>query len=205
MVITAKSEKRLRWERTAWRALAACLLPDRRSPSPETEEVLSRLPVLNEGDRRGFLRSLWNPLLPEVCWKSRRKKPGKSAQVYLDVSGSMHAEMAELVGLLARLRRHIRMPFWAFSDEVAPASIREGQLVTSGSGGTSINCVFRHIARTRPERALIITDGYVEPPDRRLLKTIRGEKLFLLISRDGSPAQLEKAGIPYLQLERFPS
>lgn len=205
VVFTAKSDKRLLWEQTAWRALQVCLLPDRHALPGESEELLSRLPVLNEGDRRGFLRSIWNPLFPEVCWKTSRKKLGKSAYVYLDVSGSMHAEMAEIIGLLSRLRRYIRMPFWAFSDEVAPATIGDGQLKTSGSGGTSINCVFRHIARTRPERALIITDGYVENPDCRLLREVKGQKLFALVSRDGSAAQLKRAGIPYLQLERFSS
>ncbi len=53
---------------------------------------------------------------------------GGSAQVYLDVSGSMDAEMPLIVALLGRLARYIRRPFWAFSDEVAPARIEGGRL-----------------------------------------------------------------------------
>ena len=68
-----------------------------------------------------FARALWSPLIPEAAWESHRRIGGGSAQVYLDVSGSMNAEMPLIVALLARLGAHIRRPFWAFSDVVAPA------------------------------------------------------------------------------------
>ena len=204
-VFSAGDERVTRWVRTAWLAFLKCLLPDRRSQGSETREQSTFLPVLNGGDRRGFLRSLWSPLFPEVAWIVNRRKPGASAQVYLDVSGSMNAEMQQIVNLLLQLRRHIRMPFWAFSDEVAPARIRNGQLLTTTSGGTSINSVLRHVAQTRPQKALIISDGYIETCDPMLLAGVKGQKLFAVISRDGSPAEFERAGIPYSQLEAFPS
>ncbi len=40
----------------------------------------------------------------------------------------MNAEMGLLIALLAKLSRWIRRPFWAFSDEVAPAMIENGQV-----------------------------------------------------------------------------
>ena len=55
--------------------------------------------------------------------------------VYLDVWGSMNAEMPYIIALLGRPSRYIRRPFWAFSDRVAPALIKDGKLVASTTGG----------------------------------------------------------------------
>lgn len=204
-VVTAADERMVRWERAAWQALRQCILPDRRTPAGDLVDQAMRLPVLNEQDRRGFLHALWSPLIPEVTWVGQRRQPRATAQVYLDVSGSMHAEMPLLLALLRRLRRSIRAPFWAFSDTVAPAIIEGGQLRTQTSGGTSINCVLRHIAATRPGRAVIVTDGYIEPCDRALLARIRDQRIHAVLSRDGSAGELERAGIPYVQLDGVPT
>ena len=124
--------------------------------------------------------------------------------VYLDVSGSMEAEMQSLVTLLNRLRRWIRLPFWAFSNEVAPAIIVQGVLETRTTGGTAMNCVLEHLAETRPERALVVTDGYIEQCDPGLLAAARGTVIHALVSRDGSPVELERAGIGCTQLSSHP-
>ena len=87
-----------------------------------------------------------------VC---RPLQPGGDAHVYLDVSGSMNSEIGALTGLLCRLRGWIRSPFWAFSNEVAPARIDDGVLKTDTTGGTAMNCVLAHIARHAPGKALV--------------------------------------------------
>ncbi|MBK6751635.1 MAG: hypothetical protein IPG67_16965 [Acidobacteria bacterium] len=115
----------------------------------------------------------------------------------------MNVEMDALVTLIWRLRRHIRLPFWAFSDTVEPAEIRDGRLVTSTTGGTSMDAVLKHIAKTRPGKAVVITDGYIEECDPVLLQAISGQDVRAIVSRDGSPAELERAGIPYSHLGRF--
>ena len=124
------------------------------SGAPETVSCDSYLPVLHAGDRRGWLRAGWSPFLPDVCWPASVRQPGGQAQVYLDASGSMFAEMGYLVALLRSLQQWIRTPFWAFSNEVAPARIEKGELVTDSTGGTSFNCVLEHVARTRPTCAV---------------------------------------------------
>lgn len=164
-----------------------------------------RLPVLHEQDRRGFLHALWSPLIPDATWVGQRRQPRATAQVYLDVSGSMYAEMPLLLALLRRLRHSIRTPFWAFSDAVAPAVIEGGQLRTQTSGGTSINSVLRHVAATRPARAVIVTDGYIEVCDPALLARVSGQRIYAILSRDGSAGELERAGIPYIQLDGVPT
>jgi hypothetical protein len=200
----ALEEKQGRWERTTWKVLLTLLTPDPTSRSVEFGQRSALLPVLNSSDRRGFLRSFWSPLIPEIDWSLPVKEPAGSVQVYLDVSGSMEAEMQSLVALLGRMRRWIRTPFWAFSNEVAPATIRKGVLETSTTGGTSMNCVLAHLAETRPAKALVITDGYIEVCDPDLLSAAGDTTLHALVSRDGNPTRLADAGISSTQLSDFP-
>jgi hypothetical protein len=200
----AHDEKMRRWERTAWEVLRPLLTPDPKSQRFDWEDRRAVLPVLNGSDRRGFLRSLWSPLIPEISWDLPERRMAGTTVVYLDVSGSMEAEMQSLVTLLNRLRRWIRLPFWAFSNEVAPAIIVKGVLKTRTTGGTAMNCVLEHLAETRPERALVITDGYIEQCDPGLLAAARGTAIHALVSRDGSPGELERAGIGCTQLSVHP-
>ena len=202
--VTASNEKVERWRRQTWAVLRRHLLPDSRAP--RTEEVFceSPLPVLSPSDRRAFARTLWSPLLPEAQWPSARRIGGGTAQVYLDVSGSMNAELPLIIALLNRLGRHIRRPFWAFSNVVAPALIRDGRLESETTGGTSMSCVLAHIAQTLPASAVVVTDGYIETLDRRLLAKISNVRLHVIVTRDGTTSIIEQAGMAYTQLGRLP-
>jgi hypothetical protein len=155
--------------------------------------------VLSTRDRRAFLQTLWSPFLPASRWEFDVERPLGTAQVYLDVSGSMNAEMPLVIGLLNRLRRFIRMPFWAFSTEVAPARIERGALRTRTTGGTSLACVLEPVARTRPESAVIVTDGFIETIARNLVAQTSPARIHALVTRDGSAKELQKAGIAYSQ------
>jgi len=202
--LAGKPEGMLLWERSALKILRKLSSRDAHSPRKEAVDYSTVLPVLNEGDRRGFLRSLWSPLMLDNQWDLPHFKPGSTTAVYLDVSGSMHGEIQALVHLLTRLSVYVQKPFWAFSDDVVPAVIRKGILETATSGGTSIDAVLRHFADSDREKAVVITDGYIADCDQALLARLKQKSLFAIVSRDGSPAQLERAGIPYFQLEPFP-
>jgi hypothetical protein len=191
------------WEREAMAALKRCVTPDRRSANMEMTEASMSFPVLNTRDKRGFIRSMGSPILPDIIWTTEKPKPIGTTQIYLDVSGSMSSEMDALVALLGRLRKSIRLPFWAFSDVVAPATIKNGKLVTSTTGGTSIDAVLQHIAATKPKKAVIVTDGLISQCNDRLLAATRDQKLFAIISHNGNSSEIERAGIPYIQLPRF--
>jgi hypothetical protein len=164
------------------------------------------LPIPSPGDRRAFLRSLWNPLLPEYQWESSQRQQGSRTRIYLDVSGSMDLELQVLTGLLWNLRRFLHLPFQAFSDGVAPATFRNGRLVTSTSGGTCFNAVLSHILDTSPGKALIITDGYVETPDHSLVRQLRAarQSVHVLLSQHSSPQLIAAAGFPYTTLPPLP-
>lgn len=194
------------WEKSTLDILRRHVLPDPKAKRSASETRSIQLPVLSSGDRRPFVRSLWDPILPQSRWDSVALQKGATAQVYLDVSGSMNSEMPALIALLARLAGHIRKPFWAFSDEVVPARIQAGRLVTSTTGGTSMACVLRHVIETRPRAAVVVTDGFIEGLDPSLVAAARSAaRLHAIIARHGSPAALRAAGIPYTQLQRYPS
>ena len=204
-LFVAKDEPMRRWRNRTLELLKRHLEPDRRSRAREDTPHEYVMPVLSPRDRRAFVRSLWTPFIPEAAWSATVPKRAATANVYLDVSGSMYAEMPQIIALLGRLSRYIRRPFWAFSDCVAPAVIKNGQLVASTTGGTSMACVLEHVAQTRPATAIVITDGYIERLRPSLVEKAAGVRLHALVTRDGSPAELRRAGIPYTQLEKVPS
>lgn len=200
----AKDEDLVRWEHSTWKILLELCSPDSHSVHKKRVDRDVMMPVLNETDRRGFLKSLWSPLMLDTSWNMPYQKPKETTVVYLDVSGSMYGEMQALVHLLSRLSAYIQKPLWAFSDEVAPAVIRNSILETQTSGGTSMNAVLEHFADSDVDRAVVITDGYIEVCDPVLLSRMKKRRLFAVISRDGSPAEVLRAGIPYYQLEKYP-
>ncbi len=204
-LFNAADEPLRRWKRDTLAVLRRHLVPDRNSRARRDAPRDYRIPVLSVSDRRAFLRALWSPYLPEAAWQGTHLLAAGTAQVYLDVSGSMNAEMPLIVGLLGQLSRHIRRPFWAFSDQVVPATIVNGQLKAATSGGTSMTCVIEHVARTRPAAAVVLTDGYIEPLGNKVLQRAAATRLHALVTRDGHPAALARAGIPYTQLGRLPS
>jgi len=194
-----------RWRRETYAVLRRHLLPDPRSTAREPSPASFMLPVLSPGDRRAALRSLWSPFLPDARWETEHTTRVGSAHVYLDVSGSMNAEMPLIVALLARLMPYIRRPFWAFSDVVAPAVIEKGMLRAETTGGTSMRCVLEHVARTRPQAAIVVTDGYIEALSRQEVAVTAGTRLHVVVTRDGNAALLQAAGLSYTQLSRLPS
>ncbi|HJR89913.1 MAG TPA: hypothetical protein VJ782_07135, partial [Aeromicrobium sp.] len=193
------------WRRETYALLRRHLLPDPRSIAREPSPRSFTLPVLSQGDRRAALRSLWSPFLPGARWETEHTARAGSAHLYLDVSGSMCAEMPLIVALLGRLAPYIRRPFWAFSNVVTPARIEQGRLIADTTGGTSMGCVLAHVARTRPKAAIVVTDGYTEPIARAQVAATAGTRLHVILTRDGSAALLQHAGLPYTQLSRLPS
>lgn len=204
-LLQAANDPVRRWEKSTLAVLRRHLQPDPSSPKVPAGEGTYVLPVLSPSDRRAGLRALWSPFLPDAVWNRPVVRPAGRAQVYLDVSGSMNAEMPLLVKLLARLGNYLRRPLWAFSDVVEPAEIREGRLVTRTTGGTAMNCVLEHLARTVPPAAVVVTDGFIEPLKPELLTAIRRTRLHVLLTRDGNAAPFEAVGLPYTRLEEVPS
>jgi hypothetical protein len=66
-------------------------------------------------------------------------------------------------------------------------------------------CVLDHLAKTKPASAVIVTDGYIERLDRGSLDKVSATRLHAIVTRDGSPSELRRAGMPYTQLDRVPA
>jgi len=194
-----------RWKAETRKVLRRYLEPDRRGPREEVKTAHYTLPVLSTSDRRAALQAGWSPFLPNALWSTEVKGQSGTAQVYLDVSGSMNAEMPLIVSLLHGLGRYIRRPFWAFSNVVARAEIVDGRLEADTTGGTSMACVLEHVIQTRPSSAVVVTDGYIERLDPERVKDACAKtRLYALITRDGDGRRLHAAGVAFTQLGKVP-
>ncbi|MFM7181522.1 MAG: hypothetical protein ACKO2G_08675 [Verrucomicrobiales bacterium] len=203
----AAANPRAGWMKLTRTLILKLLVPHPRARATRDKEIPYCLPIANPRDRRAAMRFLWNPLLPEFEWAAHPPRPGGLVNVYLDVSGSMSDELDLLVSLLWQLRPWIRMPFHAFSNGVSPARFKDGKLVTETTGGTCFNDVLGHIAKHRPGKSLVITDGYIERPSAKLLGQLQGfrETIHVLVSSHGTTEPFEKHQIPATRLQRLPS
>jgi len=183
------------WRSSTLPVLKRLILPDSQSVPEIKFDRTCFAPILNTADRRGALRAIWSPLIPEIAWETSRKSPVGSVQIYLDVSGSMNPFLEALVSLLAGFYSHIRKPLWAFSTEIHPARIINGKLDAGTTGGTSLACVFAHIRKTAPRKALIVTDGFVEYCQDRPPCEVEA-----IIPHDGSIDVLKRTGISVTRL-----
>ncbi|MEI6493079.1 MAG: hypothetical protein WCO94_11070 [Verrucomicrobiota bacterium] len=115
----------------------------------------------------------------------------------------MNTELLLLVLLLAEFWAWIRKPLWAFSTIVVPAKIIRGELQTNSTGGTALSVVLEHIRQTRPKKAFVITDSFVEPPADAGL-SIKPCNIEALIPASGTPDVLKEYGIPVSVLAPIP-
>jgi hypothetical protein len=106
--------------------------------------------------------------------------------------------LPHLVTLLYEFRDWIRLPLWTFDCTVLPARLSDAHLLTRGGGGTDIEEVFYHIREQRFERALVISDGYIDtfvtPPC----------PIHALLTPGSDPEAYENIDFPYLILPPFP-
>ncbi|MBI4668830.1 MAG: hypothetical protein HY747_06545 [Elusimicrobia bacterium] len=96
-----------------------------------------------------------------VFFKSPANRTPSSANVYLDVSGSMERYIPWMYGVICGLSRYISPRIYLFSNMVAEIN-REGLLKgnVKTTGGTDFDCVLEHIVKSRVSSALVITDGF---------------------------------------------
>lgn len=128
--------------------------------------VASQLPIPAPDRRALVLRSLGSPVLLYGHELPRfGPEPRSPVHVYLDVSGSTQPVQDALFGAVLDCRELIHPRIHLFSTQVADvplAQLRRGILLSTG--GTSIECVARHMKAERVRRAALLTDGYVGRP-----------------------------------------
>lgn len=186
------------WSVYTHAVLKRLLIPDSTKGVSLCRETSLHLPVINSRDRRGALKSIWSPLVPDIEWKTPSPQRHSTVQIYLDVSASMNGVLDYLIRLLAGFGSYIRSPLWAFSTIVEEAKILNGRLVAKTTGGTRLGCVYEHLLKTSPPRALVISDGYVEGKKPQITSPC---KLEALIPHDGHELIFTQIhGIPVTRL-----
>ncbi len=189
-----------KWRSSVFRILERCMMEDQSvRDSPRDTTVM--MPVISVGDRRAFASQLWSEVIPFAANRVSAPGPRRSVNIYLDVSGSMDAEIGHVISLLHYFREHIRMPLWVFSDRVEKAVFRGGQLDYESTGGTTISCVFDHIRSNRSGKNVIVTDGYVETITPDMLSGINTGGLHVILSAGGNATQFHNNRIKYFRLQ----
>ena len=195
-----------RWRRETYAVLRRHLLPDPRSIAREPSPRSFTLPVLSPGDRRAALRSLWSPFLPDARWETEHTARAGSAHVYLDVSGSMNAEMPLIVALLGRLVAVHPPAVLGVQQRRRAGAHRAGPPHRRHDGR------HQHGLRARPRGAHASRGPRLSSPTatskhsrRAQVAATAGTRLHVIVTRDGNAALLQRAGLPYTQLSRLPS
>jgi predicted metal-dependent peptidase len=159
-------------------------------------------PVLNNKDRRSFIKSMWNDNFVFSRWTTIKNIDSKQANVYIDLSGSMTQELPYIISVLFKLKMYIKNPFWAFSNKVEKAKFKGNKLISKTTGGTSIIPVFEHIKEKKAKKAIIVTDGYFESYFDSNYESIKPESdiLFILVP-DSSEDEVKSWGFKYIKVD----
>ena len=164
---------------------AVSILPEWRDRTIAAKELLFATPPLL------FAR--------DVPARAPAWQPVGQAHVYLDVSGSMFADLPWIVAALAPLEKAGLCRIYLFSTtvvDVPRGGIGKGPLQTTG--GTEIECVLKHLIaipeKRRPRQAVVLTDGFFSVPEGRLMTRFRESRIKLhgAITHNGSTAALDR-------------
>jgi hypothetical protein len=152
-------------------------------------ETMSALPALSR--RSAVLRVLGVPTLlhPGVVLDRRRVPREGLVHVYLDVSGSMGGLLEALYGAVVDCRLLVHPTVHLFSDcvhDLTLTALRRGECATTG--GTSIECVARHMKAHHVGRAVLLTDGYVGPIVGEIHHILRSAKLGVALTHSNRAA-----------------
>lgn len=125
-----------------------------------------------------------NPILFKEKYSINQIKSESNIKslVYLDVSGSVVNDINDLASLLQKPYKNKECQLFVFSTEVVPVTYEEfkqGKYKTTG--GTSIDCVFKHYfslpKNKRSKKILILTDGYTGEVSQKFYELIRANKI----------------------------
>ena len=183
------------------RALRALMLRALTAGTGERRWTLAHRPVWTVDptrDRRAHVRrhvarttGAPTPMLFAGEIAQRRPAQEHGAAIYLDVSGSMGPWAGRLHAALVPLRRMLAPQLFVFSTIVESYSrdaFVRGRVQTTG--GTDITPVLKHLAdhaaARKIRRALVLTDGYVGTPSRKVLKDFLATGVLLHVGITGT-------------------
>lgn len=147
------------------------------APVPVTSVLPSRHDRRRLARHRLGLRSLLHDA--RLDSPTRRLDRPASAQVYLDVSGSMTEYLPDFLGPLTAYVTRRLATLWQFSEVVEPLpldQLRQGDLISTR--GTDIDCALAHaVADPATTSVVVVTDGFVLEPDATLVRQLRDRSI----------------------------
>jgi len=102
---------------------------------------------------------------PPIFWTNEMKKEEMSKRgivFYVDVSGSMHEVLPEVIGILSNFKSVMRTVY-QFSNDIYKTSLNDlsaGKI--KSTDGTDFNCIIDHAIDNKFEKIVIFTDGYAD-------------------------------------------
>jgi len=203
--IIAPSKVQFSIEQTMELVLRRACRPARRG-DPKRERVLraravqTPIPVARDRQRLarkrlGVYSLLWNGEVEER--RIVNGSPG-TALVYLDVSGSMDAELPRLIIPLRKFVERGLATTWQFSTIVEPLSLDElqsGKVTTTG--GTAVSSVLEHaLSQEGISSVVIVSDGFVEETDLSIRRQLDDRDITIesVVCARGDVSPLNKLG-----------
>jgi hypothetical protein len=203
--IVAEDKALLSIEQTMELVLRRACRPARRG-DPQRDRVTRprkvQTPIPVARDRQRLARKrlgvhslLWNGEVDER--RIVNGSPG-TALVYLDVSGSMDAELPRLIIPLRKFVERGLATTWQFSTIVEPLSLDElqsGKVTTTG--GTAVSSVLEHaLSQEGISSVVIVSDGFVEETDLSIKRQLdeRGITVESVVCARGDVSPLNKLG-----------
>jgi hypothetical protein len=167
-----------------------------------SEEIQTAIPGR---DRRAFALAAGKgvPLLYRR-WVTGRPRPSGIApvDVYIDVSGSVHSWVGQLLEAVLSCRQLVATTVFLFSDEVVETSLAElGRGHVRTTGGTSGMAVTAHIAARESKAVVVLTDGYVGDIPRAHHSACRRSRLQVILTPDGWRRDLAPVTAAFHELE----
>lgn len=172
------------------RSLTGAAVVSGRTRVPAEAHVAARMPVPDWRDRKActLLALGTPPLLFDTAVASRTGRARESAEVYVDVSGSMDGYLPVLCAALRAHRDLVTDQVHLFSTKVVTVPLAQVvRGVAASTEGTDIACVLDHVLERRSRKVLVVTDGYVGQPGRRARGRLRQRRcdVRVLLTPDG--------------------
>jgi hypothetical protein len=145
-------------------------------------------------DRRAFALSAGGH--PNLIYRKMipfTEKGLAPVHIYIDVSGSMKYFIPQIMSAVISCKKWIQTDIYTFSNGVEKtdmSELQEGRFRTTR--GTDILELTRHLKKNRFKNVVILTDGYVGPPDPETISYIKNKtKLHVVLTMNGFKKDLE--------------
>ncbi len=165
-------------------------------------------PIPRIRDRRAFFLSVMG--LPPMIYRddSQQRKIIKEkglTTIYVDVSGSTGSYWNMLASLVRPYVMRGLVRLFAFSEkvvDVTPENLSKGKFKTTG--GTDGNCIWKHAIDNKFKKIIILTDGDVGKPDKKLIDQLEEKRIRIraILTPDGMKEDIKEVCEEIVKLPR---